>query len=240
MKKILIIIFVLSNFSIIAQTSRQYVGISVGPSFPLGDFSKSDLSDSTSGFAKTGINLKVIYSYKLSHNFGLQLHFVFNANNIDNEALKNEAAASKSDYSFSVESNRPWNSGGIYLSPFLRLPISERFTWEIKGNIGLSSAHSPQFIVRGTNTESSEKTEYFREVAKAFGLGFGTGTSFMYKLNKYVLTLDLDYYYSNIHFKEITGWGWTSEDNPSGTPYNYAADRKISSAAISIGLAYFL
>jgi hypothetical protein len=239
MRKLLVIIYLLSSFSIIAQTSRQYVGISVGPSFPLNDFSKSDLGDTTSGFAKTGVNLKVIYSYKLSHNFGLQAHFIFNSNNLDNEALKNEANSNMGDYSFSVESTRPWNSGGIYIAPFLRLPVSDRFTWEIKANIGLSSAYSPQFFIRGTNIESSEKTEYYREAAKAFGLGLGAGSSFMYMLKKYVISLNFDYYYSNIHFKEVSGWGWTSEDNPKGTPYNISIDQKINSIAVSIGLAYF-
>lgn len=240
MKKLLIALYILVSVSLFAQSNRQYVSISGGPAFPLNDFSKAELTDSTSGFAKTGLNLKLVYSYKITHNFGLQAQFIFNSNNIDIQAIKLEAIKLIPNYSFSIESSQAWNSGGVYLSPFLRFPITENFTWEVKGAIGFTGAYSPQFIIRGSNLTKPEKTEYYRNSGKAFGLGVGGGTSLLYQLRKYKICLNFDYLYSNLNFKEVSGWGWTSPSNPDGTPYNISARRKITVASVSVGLAYSL
>lgn len=133
MKRLILALFILGSINLFAQSGRQYVSLSAGPSFPLNDFAKADLTDSTSGFAKTGLNLKLIYSYKITHNFGLQAHFVVNVNNIDLQAIKDEANELFDNYSFSIQNSNTWNCGGIYVSPFLRFPITEKLVWEIKG-----------------------------------------------------------------------------------------------------------
>lgn len=240
MKNLIIAVFLFGSVNLLAQSNRQYVSISAGPAFPMNDFAKAKLTDTTSGFAKTGINIKLIYSYKITHNFGLQAHFNFYSNNIDIQAIKNEAIDLIPNYSFSIESSQAWSTGGVYASPFLRFPITEKLTWEVKGDIGITGAYSPQFTIRGTNLDTQEKTEYFRNSDKAFGLGIGGGTSILYQLRKYKICLNFDYLYSNLKFKEISGWGWTSPSNPDGTPYNISAKRKISVASVSIGLAYSL
>jgi len=240
MKKLIIALFILGSVNLHAQSNRQYISLSAGPAFPMNDFAKAKLSDSTSGFAKTGLNLKLVYSYKITHNFGLQAHFIFNSNNADIQAIKNEATELIPNYSFSIENSQAWSTGGAYVSPFLRFPITEELTWEIKGDLGITGAYSPQYTIRGINTETQEKTEYFRNSGKAFGLGLGAGTSILYQLRKYKICLNFDYLYSNLKFKEISGWGWTSPSDPDGTPYNISANRKISMASVSIGLAYNL
>ena len=240
MKRILLIIVLFSSITAFSQSTRQYLGLSIGPSFALSDFAKTDLSDSTSGFAKTGVDLKVVYSYRITHNFGIQANFVFNSNNLDNEALQEDAQLHNPEFSFSVESNRPWSSGGAYVGPFLRFPITENFSWDFRGLIGVSGGYSPQFTIRGTNVNTGEKTEYYREAAKAFGFGMTAGTGFKYRIKNYLILLNADYYYTNLHFKEVTGWGWTSADNPTGTPYNTENHQKINTISVTIGFAYFL
>jgi hypothetical protein len=126
------------------------------------------------------------------------------------------------------------------VGPFLRLPITENFTWDLRALVGLTGGYSPQFTVRSSKLESGEKSEYFRETARALGAGFAAGTGFKYNFGKYTLMLNADYYYANFKFNDVTGWGWTSEDNVTGTPYSISTGQKVSSIAVSLGIAYFL
>lgn len=240
MKRLIIALFILSSINLFSQSGRQYVSLSAGPAFPLNDFALAKLSDTASGFAKTGLNLKLIYSYKITHNFGLQAHFIMNVNNIDLEAIRKDAEENIPNYSFSIQNSNAWNSGGIYIAPFLRFPITEELVWEVKGDIGLTAAYSPQYTIRGTNLDTQEPTEYYRNTSKAFGFGFGGGTSILYQLKKYMFSINADYLYSNLNFKNVSGWGWTSPDNPEGTPYDTSSKSTITVASISVGLAYRL
>lgn len=241
MKKLLLfIVLIISNNILSAQSERHYVAFSAGPSFPLSDFSKTDLLDSASGFAKTGLFLKMTYAYKISHNFGIQAKVVFNTNNYDTEAMKTQLDQQFPDYPASINSARPWNSGGLYASPFLRIPLDDRFVWEIKGTIGLSGAYSPQLSIKSAELPNGHKLDYYRESAKAFGFGYGFGTSFYYKLSKYLIFLNADYYSSQMKFKEVNGWGYPSDEFPDGKEFLIDIDQNISTYSISIGIGYFL
>lgn len=240
MKKILLLAVIFLSLTTFSQSTRQYLGLSIGPSFPLSDFAKTDISDSTSGFAKTGVNFKFIYSYRITHNFGIQAHFVYNSNNLDIQALSNEASKEFPSYSFSTESKQGWSTGGIYAGPFLRFPFTDKLSWEIRGLIGLSGGYSPQFTIRGTNTETGEKTEYYREFSRTYGLGLSAGSGFKYRVKNYLVLLNADYYYSDLTFNEVTGWGWTDDENLTGTPYNFSTQQKVNNIAVTIGFAYFL
>jgi hypothetical protein len=240
MKRLIILAFIFSSILGYTQSTRQYLGLTVGPSFPLSDFAKTDFSDSTSGFAKTGINLKFVYSYRIANNFGIQAHFVYNTNDINNNSLTKEANKIFPGYSFSAYSKRPWSSGGVYAGPFVRIPFNDDFSWDIRAMIGLAGAYSPQFTINGIVPETNQKTQYYREFAKTFGIGFSFGTGFKYRIKNYLLLLNADYYYSNLNFKEVTGWGWTSPENLTGDPYNIKVEQKVNNISISIGFAYFL
>ena len=54
MKKLVVLLILISQIVIGQGINRQNVGLSIGASMPLSDFRKDILNDSTSGFAKTG------------------------------------------------------------------------------------------------------------------------------------------------------------------------------------------
>lgn len=109
-----------------------------------------------------------------------------------------------------------------------------------KGDLGFTGAYSPQYTIKGTDLNTQVPTEYYRNSAKAFGFGVGAGTSILYQLKKYMLSVNVDYFHSNLNFKKVSGWGWTSPDNPEGTPYEFSAKSKITVASVSLGVAYRL
>src|SRR4030095_11723883 len=74
MKKIpLLLLCVTVSYFLFSQNKKaeQSLSIAIGPSFPLGDFGSSDLSDNGAGFAGIGQALNINYFLPFSKNFGL-------------------------------------------------------------------------------------------------------------------------------------------------------------------------
>ena len=235
MKKVIIIttFLFITAFAGFGQTARQHIGLSVGASIPLKGFSKMILADSTSGFAKTGTGINVVYAFRAGHNLGFQLNVSFNSNKLDIQKLALEGEEANPGTSFSVESRNPWTSGGILFGPYLRFPITYSLSFDVKGLIGIYGAYSPQFTIRGTK-DNGDKLEYYRYAAKTYNLGFNLGAGFKYRINDYYILLFGDYAGAKATFDHVTGIGW---DNKS---YDIPVVQNINSLRITIGFAYIL
>lgn len=217
------------------QSDRQIIGLSVGPSFPLADFKKDILSDSTSGFAKTGFALSFNYNYRFTHNFGMQLLINYSSNALDNSKYKNALEAEHPDYGVSIESTKNWSSGGIFLGPYLTFPMGN-LSWDVRILGGYFGAYSPNATIRTTNKNNlNDKGEYYLVSSRASNFGYIIGTGFKYKLNSsYYILLNGDYTSSSVKFKDSSGWDW------DGEPYNSPFTQNISYFTVTAGVAYIL
>ncbi|NQU32755.1 MAG: hypothetical protein HQ521_05930 [Bacteroidetes bacterium] len=235
MKKIIIGLIFLSQFTFGQTNGRQFVGLSIGPSFPLSDFSKSKLIDSTSGFAKTGIAMSFNYAYRVSHNFGIQLIINYSSNSLNSSKYKNELESAHPNYGVSVESTKSWSSGGLFLGPYLRFPVFENFSWDIRALAGYFGSYSPNATIRTTNkNDLNDKGEYYLVSSRASNFGYILGTGFKYKVGSYYVLLFGDYIQSTLKFKDATGWDW------DGEPYHTTFNQRINYFAITGGVGYIL
>ena len=242
MKIKLLIILLIATFFVYGQsTNRNYIGLSIGPSFPMGDFAKSELTDSSAvfptngnGFAKTGVALVVSYAYRITHNFGVQAMITYSSNSIDNIKYRDELQRLHPDWSVSVESSRGWSGGGIMVGPYLRFPFTENFSWDIRGLFGLYGSSSPKVTVRATFIEDeSIKGEYFRVSGNDFSYCYSFGTGFKYQFRKYYLLVFADYLFSPQEYNNIGGWNW------EGDYYTTTNKQNISYVYATVGLGYF-
>jgi len=236
MKKIVIVFLFISQLVIGQGVNRQYLGLSIGPSFPLSDFKKAVLDDSTSGFAKTGVAIKFNYAYRLTHNFGLQLVINYSSNKVDNQGYKNALELEHPDFGVSVESTKNWSSGGIFLGPYLRFPLSDRISWDIKALGGYFGSYSPNITIRTTNKDDlNDKNEYYIVSSRASNFGYMFGTGFKYKFKStYYILFSADYVNSSLKFNQSSGWDW------DGEPYESKFTQNISYYTITVGVGYIL
>ncbi len=235
MKKIIIGLLFLTQVAFGQSNNRQFIGLSIGPSFPLSDFSKSQLGDSTSGFAKTGIAMSFNYAYRVSHNFGFQLIINYSSNSLNNSKYKKELESEHPNYGVSVESTKNWSSGGLFLGPYLRFPISENFSWDIRTLAGYFGSYSPNATIRTTNkNDLNDKGEYYLVSSRASNFGYILGTGFKYKVGSYYVMLFGDYLQSTLKFKDVTGW------DLDGEPYNVTFNQRISYFTVTGGVGYIL
>jgi hypothetical protein len=235
MKKLVIVFLFISQLSFSQSVNRQYVGLSIGASLPMSDFKKAVLSDSTSGFAKTGIALSFDYAYRFTHNFGMQLIINYSGNSLNDGSYKDQLEAVNPDYGISVESTDNWTSGGLFLGPYLTFPLTSKLSLDVRALAGYFGSYSPRVLIRTTKIEEpSVKGESYIERARANGFGYLLGTGFKYRVKSYYVLLFGDYVSSNLEFKDAVGWDLDHK------PYSTSFSQKISYMSITIGVGYIL
>ena len=231
-KYLLYTLLFLFPLSLISQ--RQFVGLSIGPSIPLGEFAKTDLSDSTSGWAKTGVMLDFTYAYRITHNFGVTAVISYSTNRFHSESYSNALELRHPDTAFSVISVSNWNGGGILVGPYLRFPFSERLSWDVRALFGFYGSTSPRVTINPyADNGQTDLGTYIRQRASAFSYAFMVGTGFKYELTKYYLLLFADYTASSLKFQNGSGWDYNDQ------PYTISFKQDINYLSVTLGLGYF-
>lgn len=117
---------------------KGYIGITAGPSIPLGDFG-SELN----GGAKVGLNLSLVnFGYRFSDYIGITASWFGAANPLE---------------VFGDDSYDPWSYGGITAGPLFSFPIASNVEIDLRPMIGYSVATVPDI---GDGTESSMSFAY--------------------------------------------------------------------------------
>jgi len=235
MRYILLILFILFSQMFYAQPSRRnYVGLAVGPSFPLSSFKNTQISDSTSGFAKTGVGFTFNYSYRFTHNLGVIVLINYGSNGFNYEAYTDSLEVLHPTHDVSVINNSNWSGGGILGGLFLTFPFSDNFSWDVRGSFGFYGIYSPQVTINAVNKDDpNDKSEYYRERASAFSYVYSFGTGFKYALNNYYILVFVDYYNSPLTFKNAYGWDWDNQ------PFETTFKQNVSKIELTFGIGYF-
>jgi len=239
MRKIFLILFISTVHLVFGQAEKQYISLAVGPSFTLDDFARTDINDSTSGWAKTGVALEFTYAYRLTHNFGLQLQVNYSSNKFDNFAYRDALDAAYNldpdspDTLFVVESTSNWSNGGLLIGPYLRFPLSESLSWDIRATAGFYGVSSPDITLKANISSGGTLKDYYHKGGRGYAFAYSVGTGFKYALSKYYLMLFANYYKASVKIKDVSGWDWNSE------PYETSFKQDISYISVTFGIGYF-
>lgn len=231
MKKILILgISCLCYFGAAAQISKSAVNISVGPSFPTGDFGSKNLYDNNSGLATTGAFAEISYSYQFSKFFGFIAAVKGKVHSVDKSTLASYSVPEGVGASLSISAT-PWRAGNIMAGAFQSIPITsdEKFVFEIKEMAGVQFTKSPAIKVSvvvpnmGSFT-SNEEAQNATSFAYTFGLGF------KYNINKTIgLRLYGDYNGTRPTF--------TFTSYPADAPEQQEFKQNINTFDLGLGIA---
>jgi len=123
-----------------SYTARQaYIGISAGPSIPLGDFSNAAI-----GGAKTGLTVGLIsIGYKFTNYIGLAASWNIGSNSMGDVPWTREKGS--------------WLYWGMSAGPMLSLPLMDRLELDIKPMVGYSVVTLPDI---GNGKESEVAFSY--------------------------------------------------------------------------------
>ncbi|KQC00661.1 outer membrane beta-barrel protein [Pedobacter sp. Hv1] len=233
MKKILLfslISFVYFNVNAQTVSQKSSIGITVGPSFPVGDFASKDLSNSQSGLAKVGGFLGIDYSYRFSKYFGAIVSAQGRIHGVDEKALSTYAVPDGSGASLSIATGT-WKMGAIMAGIFQVVPLTkdEKLNLEIRALGGYQSTSSPKVDVKISipgmgsfqDTQESESAGSFAYVVGA-GLKYSLSPSLALKLSG-------DYNGAQPKFTVTT--------YPADAPVTQQVKQSIGTFNVGIGLA---
>jgi len=185
-----------------AQDEKGYIGISLGPSIPIGDLASKDADNEAAGWANTGAVFDISFAYKLGEgNFGITALLRGQANPTDAQGLADELASQVAGVNWTVESDG-WGIGGLMVGGFGSFPISELTSFETRAMFGFLTAVSPELTVTGTLPGETIWVKQGSTSATSFAYLFGAGVKFGIGSNLYLLT-NFDYLGSNPEFTDV-------------------------------------
>jgi hypothetical protein len=202
MKKYILNLIILTAVALNTQAQYQkgHIGLSMGPSIPLGDFASKNIDNSNSGFANTGAFLDISFAYKLGYgNFGLTALLRGQSNPINAQALVNEMAQPIIVEANWIE-NTSWNLGGLMFGGFGSFPISQKISFDTRAMIGFLRTTSPETTV----TFPGLSKIIIKQSVSATSFAYSMGIGFRFELGeKLDLLTNLDYLGSNSEFKNV-------------------------------------
>lgn len=211
---------------------KGYIAVSLGPSFPTGDFGSKDVNNNAAGLATTGAIFDITFAQKFGKNLGMTLMLRGQANGVDTQPLVDELYNQSPQASWSADSET-WGIGGFMGGLYGSFPMGEsgKVTFDTRAMIGYINATSPQITIYGNylgttfwvNTESAD--------AGAFAYLFGAGFRFNLSSHFCILT-NLDYLGAT---PEFVGVATTSS---LGDYQTDTYQQKFGTFNVGLGLGY--
>jgi hypothetical protein len=232
MKKIIFSLIAVMTFVLQsqAQDKKGYIGLSIGPSIPMGDLASKDADNDAAGWANTGAIFDISFAYKLGNgNFGISALLRGQSNPTDAQSLADELANQVAGVNWTVES-AGWGIGGLMFGGFGSFPISEKSSFDSRAMIGFLSATSPEITITGSGPGGTVWVKQSSTASTSFAYLLGAGFKFDLGKKLYLLT-NLDYLGSNPEFKNVET---TASD---GTREKNTWSQSMGTINLSVGIA---
>ena len=220
MKSCLLIIAV-SIFAVqYSYSQKEYkensLSFSIGPSFPVGNFANTNLSNNSAGFAKMGEYANFSFNHKLSERLSFTIMLNGQRNGLNTKAFAREfsknaffddlPAFGPRYYSNWMVDKKSWYMESLQIGITEEIPFSDnnKISFVARALIGAAYAQLPKLYA-----QSFADTSYVviqQNGASAFGLSYTIGAGLKYKLNrKFNLIFNAAYSgTTQINFKNIT------------------------------------
>jgi len=236
MKQFFIALLLLVSF--VGYSQDSHLGLNMGPSFPIGDFSKSD-DYKTQGYAQPGFNLSFAGNYIPTWYFGIGGALVFGTNfpnqdsmlsGLINELREMEALPEipeEVDASFTIGN---WSYVNVMVGPTFSYPAG-KLQFNLKALIGMSIVMPP---TQTLNLMYDNNTISGYSDTQNVSFCYDFGTDIILKLSgSYSLIFGVDYFHSSTEYDVEIGY------NDNQLP---AISRKIEINTVhtTVGFAYLL
>jgi opacity protein-like surface antigen len=204
MKKSFFTLFALISLVLggFAQEKNGIIGISFGPSIPIGDLSSKDSDNASAGWANTGGIFDISFAYKLGKgNFGITALLRGQVNPFDAQAYANELANQLSGVVWTVDT-KAWGIGGLMAGGFGSFPVSKKVNFDARTMIGFLTAVSPEITITAIGAGGAAWARQSSATSTSFAYLIGAGFSFDLGNNLKLLS-NLDYLGSKPEFRNV-------------------------------------
>lgn len=251
MKKIAVLsLFIVLSISVYSQSDNWYFSFSMGGSRPMGTFSKSDINNSESGYAKNGFALLLDATFPMNDHWGLKGMTLLSTNPIDRNGLGSKLETRMNGYSITVpDADRQyisldvnsWMWNALLVGPVFTVKLNRIF-WDIQLLGGMNVGYLPQQKFSFNKPTNGWYYLDSNTTTTSISLGVIGGSDFRFPVtNRMNLKIGVDYYRSGAMVKyeqtKVTQQGQTTVTQTLG-----GGETKIPIEMLtgSIGLVYYL
>jgi hypothetical protein len=187
----------------IQQPSSSYLSVAVGLASPYGNYAAKNITNNTSGFAKTGLSFDASIAKILWWRTGAVLMYRNQINKVDVPTLINQYSQKYPNIDRTVLYN-PWKINSFMIGSYSSFPLGRTryLSLDIKLMLGMVRATSPQMTLNsplGFNTTSVQQvTNSASTFAYCFGLGFK-----LYVTRFFFMVLQADYLGAKPKFENV-------------------------------------
>jgi len=235
---------------------KNFLSLSIGPSFPVGDYAKTNVNNNLAGFAKTGEQVELSFEHKLSKHFGLAVMLHGQRNTINTTAMSEEFSQLKfytayftgttgyptippppvtssyytyPNWKFDAKS---WLTGSLLIGAAGDFPIdtkTNKLFITAKAMAGASYVSAPS--MHGKSITDSTLAEVSQNGATAFAFSYLISGGLKYKLTqKLRLLFNVNYFgTSQAKFKNVTETLATAKGFTVPNVYTFPNAQSISS-----------
>lgn len=235
-----------------AFKNNSYLDFTIGPSFPIGAYGQKDVSNNSSGVAKTGEFLKISYVHLLNKNFGLSVGIHAQRNPLDTKAFQ----TSMSNQTFhegviltSTSSPTPtpaqfpsykygnwkfdknaWLFGSLSVGGYAQVSPKQSKNLVITAKAMLGAIYATAPKINGESTADTAMAQIKQSSGSAFGLTYSILSGLKFKLtNKIHLLTQVEYFgTSRLLFKDIHT-SFTAVHYSNGAPTSWSNGKSIVS-----------
>lgn len=236
---------------------KSYLEITAGPSFPVGAYAEKDITNSASGFARTGQVLKFTYTRLVKKHFGFAATVHGQRNALNTKALEGSFSQAQMlqptvvispslnpapaivtygnypDWKFEKES---WWLGSLLLGGYGQFALEQagKLMLTAKTMMGAVYAYAPE--IKGISASEKAMARITQSSGSAFGFAYSVAGGAKYKLtDKLSLNTQVEYFGTNkIRFQDIKGT-FTTSHLVNGTPAWWSTSSVTEDGKLTIG-----
>jgi len=242
MKRVILVFILLAGQQCFSQTYNErnaVLEIGYGVAVPFGKFESTDLTDSASGYATSGTNLSVMFTYLVNKNVGVAAMISSSANRLNTTGVKdrfnlyamNNNVGIVSDISFEKWSTMSYMAGGYLTYPLQKASINFQLL------AGYSRTTYPEvdvILYKDTNFDAISVIQSAPEVASSFCLDAGVGLK--YNISDIMcLCVNVNYFSSYPEFESVVT---TSTYNGNTPDEIHKVHQRISLLNATAGIGF--
>ena len=177
--------------------AKSFIGVTGGYSSLMGNITKSDYNNNSSGYANAmGYNTGIEGAYYLNKYIGIGGLFSFASFSTAN--LQSMSDGYKQDFdvdSVSVTVTTKYNFYNFFVGPYLSFPI-KKFTIDFRAVGGFTLVYTPEFDI--FIEDGGKPHPCAQNISSGTGFGFQAGAGIRYAITNHIgIKLNADYYYTD-------------------------------------------
>ncbi len=200
---IAILLFALNNGYSQSSQDKEHFSLSIGPSFPIGDYANKDVSSKSSGIAKTGQVINIAYTRLLQKQSGIAVTVHGQRNPVNTKTFENYL--DNTGFPNWKMEKASWLFSSLLFGGYCQFPVagSGGVLFTTKATIGAVYAKSPE--LNGASKSSTHSGLIEQTSVSAFGLSYLLNAGINYHLNNKIFLLGEAEYFGTpkLKFKNV-------------------------------------